>query len=486
MPNFYSLDIARSGLYASQKALEVTGHNIANANTDGYTRQRLELSQIAYTGTESGARSNQVMVGAGVSIDGLSQIRDKYLDYQYRNENSLSNELETKAFSMEYIESVMKEPSDYGISAAMSDLFDSLDELSNNAGDESLREIVVQNAVKLTDAFKSISGQLLEYQSNLDKNISMRVDTVNGITDEIRNLNELIFDFEISGQRANDLRDQRNNLVDELSKLVPVTAEESSNGEFRVNVGGMAIVNHLSVNKIETRQTLLNTNTGDYLEEIYWENTSSRVNISSGELKGLLDLRDGDSQHNQGIPFLMDRLDTLARGIVENFNIVNKGGYTLPYDTNLSRTGVNFFDPTGITAQTISLSDELLESGYNIAASSNQIVGDTYWGKNENAEKFNELRDKTGITVGGTVVGNLEEYYQKTISQMAITAGYYTSSSSSQDELTNHIQNQRMSVSQVSIDEEMTNLVQYQHSYQAAAKLITTIDEMLQILLNMV
>lgn len=486
MPNFYSLDIARSGLFASQKALEVTGHNIANANTDGYSRQRLELSQIAYTGTESGARSNQVMVGAGVSIDGLSQIRDKYLDYQYRNENSLSNEFGAKAFSMEYIESVMKEPSDYGISAAMSDLFDSLDELSNNAGDESLREIVVQNAVKLTDAFKSISGQLLEYQSNLDKNISMRVDTVNGIADEIRNLNELIFDFEISGQRANDLRDQRNNLVDELSELVPVTAEESSNGEFRVNVGGMAIVNHLSVNKMETRQTLLNTNTGDYLEEIYWENTPSKVNISSGELKGLLDLRDGNSQHNQGIPFLMDRIDTLARGIVENFNIVNKGGYTLPYDTNLSRTGVNFFDPTGITAQTISLSDELLESGYNIAASSDQIIGDTYWGKNENAVKFNQLRDKTGITVGGTVVGNLEEYYQKTISQMAITAGYYTSSSSSQDELTNHIQNQRMSVSQVSIDEEMTNLVQYQHSYQAAAKLITTIDEMLQILLNMV
>jgi flagellar hook-associated protein 1 FlgK len=479
MSIFNSLNIARSGLFASQKAIEVTGHNIANANTPGYSRQRLEvmsMPSISYQGASP---------GGGVSIQDLTQTRNKYLDTQYRNENSLANELKYKAEGFEYIEGVLAEPSEFGINAALSEVFNSIEQLSYNAEDSTLREIVVQNSIKLTDTMKSVADGLLDYQSQLDESIFLVVDEINMLGEKIQGLNQTIRNYENRGHQANDLRDERNLLVDQLSTLIPVDAKEDENGRFSVKIGGIYLVDHFNSNKMEIRSDYDDKNefTNKPINKIYWANTTNEVSIRGGQLKGMLDLRDGETADNQGVAYYMKQLDTLAEALVEKFNDINRDGYTLPID-GLSSTGIDFFDPEGVTARTIAVSEKLKESGYNIAASSIE-VSENNWGNNINLLKFNELRDSGEVEVSGKHIGNLEGYLRNTVSDLAITTNYFASRSSSQQTLTNHVENQKLMVSEVSIDEEMMNLIQYQHSYSAAAKLVNVVDEMILTLINM-
>ena len=489
MGGFYSLEIARSGLFTSQKAMEVTGHNMANANTKGYTRQRLELSSKPNMGNGKYSLSGSANVGGGVTIDQLNQIRDKYLDYQFRNENSLMNELSAKDTAMAYIENILSEP-DHGISVAMDDVFSKIEELSTNAHDGNAREIVVQSAVKLTDTLQTISKNLTDYQEELNRNITLMIEDVNATAEQIRDLNKTIFDYEITGERANDLRDQRNLLVDSLSGRVNISVNESQDGRFSVSIGGVSLVDHFNTNEIVAKPSYKSPYTGAQMYDIKWINSTNKVDIKSGQLKGMLDMRDGNTENKQGIPFYIDRLDTLAQTLVEEFNKINNAGWTIPYGSNASQTNIDFFEHDKKTARDITVSDALLESGYNVAASLVELDSDIKYGNNRNIIKFDALRDATGITITkGTkteVIGNIEEYFENTISQMAITGGYYKSRNKSQMELTYHIDNQRLSISEVSINEESTNMIKFQHSYSAAAKLITTIDEMLQTLINMV
>jgi len=467
---FNSLNIAKSGLFASQKAIELTGHNIANANTEGYTRQRLEMSSMPSLEHQGPSP------GGGVTLDDITQIRDKYLDIQYRKENSISSELSYKADGFEYIEGIIAEPSEHGINAAMGDLFNSIEELSYNSEDLTLREIVVQNGVKLTDTFKSVSNGLVDYQKDLDKNLSIMVDEINSIGEQIRNYNQTIRDYENRGKQASDLRDKRNVLVDKLSELVPVDAKEDSNGRFSVKIDGIYLVDQYKFNQLEVKPSNdINPITNQKINRVHWQDIDKELNVSSGELKGLLDMRDGNTEDNQGVAYYINKLDDLAKSLVEEFNKIHNDGYSLPTESDASIDGINFFDASGITARDISISQDLLDSGYNIAASSEEIQESINWGNNEILKKLVSLRDD----------GNFEKDLQSTVSDLAITTNYFNSRSESQNTLTDHIQNQKMSISEVSIDEEMMNLVQYQHSYSAAAKLVNVVDEMLMTLINM-
>src|SRR6056297_3389927 len=514
---FYSLQIARTGLVASQKALDVTSHNIANANTEGYTRQRLDFS------SRQGVTSNKITIGSGVDIDKLTQIRDEYLDYQFRGENSVKNELETKSETTTYIENIFGEPSDHGINQSLSDFFVSMEELTNNAQESSYRETVVQNAVKLTDSIRTVATELTEYQKEINGVIDMSVDQVNSILERVHDLNKTIYNYELKGTQANDLRDERNLLIDQLSEYVNIEAFEDSNGKLVVNAAGTSVVNGTHVKYMEVKSAdQLNPYTGEHDNVIYWEGTTSEVKPQSGKLKALMDTRDGENQENQGIPYYLDQLNILAKGMVEKFNTINNDGHTITYGENDSLTDVDFFkdifpeltDPTDTTqvenlievektaALNLRVSAKLLESGYNIALSSQDLEdGNLNWGNSENGIRFLELRDKTDMNVkyglnpdpnddtytdNDKSVANLERFYQKTISDMAINKNYFDSRMRSQQELTNFIEGEKLAVSEVSIDEEMINMVQYQQSYNAAAKVITVTDEMMDTLVNMV
>ncbi|MGB9808680.1 MAG: flagellar hook-associated protein FlgK, partial [Caldanaerobacter sp.] len=242
MSTFQGLEIAKTGLFVSQKALEVTGHNIANANTPGYTRQVVDMASIAPPTTFGMYDQWGKAIGEGVKIVDIRQIRDQFLDNQYRRENKFLGEWETKAEVLSAIENILNEPSSSGITAVLNDFFNSLQELSKNPESLTVRAEVRERAIALADTFNTVYQHLYDKLNELNSTIQSRIAEINSYAERISRLNGEIYRFELSGQIANDLRDQRNLLIDQLSKLVNITTYEDANRNFRIDIGGQALV----------------------------------------------------------------------------------------------------------------------------------------------------------------------------------------------------------------------------------------------------
>ena len=490
---FYGLEIVRKGLHVSQKGLDVTGHNIANANTPGYTRQRLVTSSIEPSVYGNGifTYTAKGQVGGGVTIQELTQIRDKFIDMQYRRENTKLGEWTAKTDALRYIEDVFREPSDAGLNAVLADFFSDLQELSKNPESKEIRTLVRQDAIKLTETLHHYYDQLIQLQGEQDTAINITVNEINDKIKNIRDLNELIFRFEIGGEKANDLRDQRNLLVDELSNLIKINYYETPDGRFRIDINGMPLVDHVHYQEIETVKDVKNP-AGDGLDDLYsikWKGTNMDVAINGGKLKGYLDIRDGKTPDRMGIPYFIEQLNKFAETLVTEFNAIHRTGYTLPEGNKPSETGIDFFatvdkdgNPIKITAKNIRLSQEILDSVYNIAASRQQVdLNDPNKpGDNEIALELVGLRNRKDIPI----VGNFEDFTKMVIADLAVESSHSQKMLEGQEMLTDSLDITRLSISGVSLDEEMTMIIQYQHAYSAAARAISAMDEALEILIN--
>ena len=484
---FYGLEIAKTGLSVSQQAISLTGNNIANANTVGYTRQRLATNAIdsCYTTRilESGS------IGGGVETELIDQIRSEYLDKQIRDEYASMGEYSVRADEMEFIETIFNETSDVGISSALADFFDSLSTLSTDPSSEEIRTNVQQNAIQLTETFNYYYNQLVEQQDSYNDAMKVTVDTINDLLTNIASYNEQIFSYELSGQQANELRDERNVLLDELSELVNIEYSETSEGKMIVSVEGVELVNHTDTTLLETRDELtgaVSGQTGYY--EIYLEGTTTTFTYSSGELQAYKDLRDGNSVDDMGIPYMLTSINTLAQSLAEEFNTVHNTGYTMPFDSTSSMTGIDFFEvPSGgytdINAGNFSVSDEVLENICYIAASSELIdlsAANTQEGNNEIALELVALTSSENLAT----IGNFEDYFASFVVEVGIESASCGEMVDSQEAIVENLENRRESISGVSLDEEMVNLISYQYSYSAASRVLTAIDEALDTLIN--
>ncbi len=478
--SFYGFEIAKTGLYASQRAIDLTGHNIANANTVGYTRQRLMLSnQELVAGRERFQEIVTGYSGAGVRMDGVEQIRNSFLDVQYRRENSTKEMWSTRSDALSYIEDIYGETNNTGLSTAINDFFKSVHTLTMNPESKEYRTNVMQSALKMTDAFQHIAQQLSDKQADMNEAVRVSTIQINDFADSIASLNDQIFRYELAGERANDLRDQRNNLLDELSNIVNYSFSEDADGMVSVNLGGTLLVDRTTVNHLMTVPNPANNG----MLDVTWSNATPYA-PTTGRLKAYLDLRDGNTEDNIGIPYLMARLDTLASSIATEFNAVHNAGWTYPDTTNgnVSATGVDFFEEPagGVTGFNFSISTAIRDSVYNIAAAGSQIVDATGRGDNTNALVMVELQNRINLPV----IGSLEGYLKGYVAEIGAEASHANEMLSSEQALVNSLINQRESVSGVSVDEEMTNLMKFQHSYAASARVITTIDEYLDMLIN--
>lgn len=489
---FYGLEIAKSALFASQKAIDVTANNIANANTVGYTRQRLSLASIeSPSGGLRFASTEKGQVGGGVNILTVDQIRNKFIDTQYRAMNSKSSEWEVRAESFEYIETLFNETSDSGISTSVTQFFASLSELTKNPVNTEFRTNVLQNSMKMTELFKSFHAQFVDKQFEQNEAIKTLTKNVNDIASNIADLNSKIVLFENNGQKANELRDKRNNMLDELSSLVDISYNEDSDGRTNILLGSKYLVQGTVSDKINAEATVYNpvTDQND-LYGLTWESDGSDVEVESGQIAGYMKIRDGDSNSNIGVPYIVSSLNKLVNAIATELNDINKTGWTLPdFSSGIpSQTGINFFkvtldgfgNPMPITAANFEVSDEILNNSNMIAASSTEILTISQAGNNNNALKLLAVRDKAGIPV----IGSFDGYLKSMISEVAIEASHTNKMLEAQSVLTSNYDMQRQSVSGVSIDEEMVSLVKYQQSYAAAARVINTMDEMLDLLIN--
>ena len=484
---FYGFEIAKTGVFAAQRYIDLTGHNIANANTVGYSRQRLVLDNAEIA--TGGAKVLEVIrgySGTGVRTQGVEQLRNAFLDRQYRNEYGSYEMWNARSEAMTYIEDLFNESGESGLSKSISSFFSAAHKLTENPESKEYRTNLMQNALLMTDDFKHLATQLVEKQAEQNEAVRVSAIQINDIANNIADLNNQIFRYELSGEAANDLRDKRNNLLDELSGIADITYTEDDDGMLTVELGGVELVNRLTATTINYAATTPNPIAGQAnLYTLTWDDgTGTPVTVTTGKLRSYMDMRDGDSAADIGIPYIMHKLDTLSSTIATEVNAIHNAGYTLPdaSNGNTSVNGVDFFNEPagGVTALNFTLDAAITASVFNIAASGNQITDDTLRGDNTNAVKLDELQNK--IDIAG--IGSIEGYLKGFVAELGVETSHTAKMLEGEQTLIKSLTNQRTSVSGVSIDEEMTNLIKFQQSYAASARVITTIDEYLDVLIN--
>jgi flagellar hook-associated protein 1 FlgK len=462
MPDIYGiLNVARGALLTQQKAIDVTGHNIANVNTPGYSRQRVNME----TNTPIPFAPGQM--GTGVNAVEIQRIYDRFLGVQISNENQNLGRWEAQKECIEKAEMILDETSGYGLSHAMSEFWNAWQDLANNPAGHAERTSLKSKSETLANTFNKIYSDLKQIQKDTDDSLKGTIQEINLIADQIADLNQQISQIEVTGQNANDLRDSRDLLLNELSSMIDINTSEGENGEINVSVsGGRPLVQGNSSWNLSTE-----TN-GSGLQDIVWLDGSGNPTnitdgISGGQLKGWVEARDAS------IPGYLSRLDDLVTTLISEVNTLHQSGFDLN-----SNSGEVFF--AGTSAADIAVNSDIVNDVNRIAASGTAggVPGD-----NSMAVAIAELQYALTMS-GGTAT--FDDYYNSIVSDVGNDGQTASTHFDHQTSMVTQLNNYRESISGVSLDEEMINLIKFQHAYDAAAKLITTVDELLNTVINMV
>jgi flagellar hook-associated protein 1 len=495
---FGSFNIATSGLFASQRSLDIVSNNISNASTEGYSRQNvLQRASLPVGGDPRG------LVGTGVETYDVVQIRSQYLDNKYWGQMKAHSEWKTKSAGLDEIEGIFNEPSDTGIRKVMDDLFAGIEELVKRAGDNTNRVNVIEKAVSFCNTINSFGQQIINNVRDTNFSIKSKVEEVNAIASQITDLNRQIFNLELDGHKANSLRDQRSTMVDKLSKKVDISVSEVS-GEndvkyFNIKIGGMTLVNHYQASKLtvdnQEVEGLSDLGAGK-ISVIKWAGTNGdpldEVRIESGELKGLMDIRDGNGENHsyRGLPFYLEQLNRFSRDFAREFNLVHAGGSDL--NGNIA---VDFFEePPGpdttdlwknINCINFKVDDDIKNDPSKLAASGTTAEGES---NNENAKLLAAFRNRTDIFYDAAITtkikGTPDDFMKAILATLSVDANQSNRMTTNTETIVDQTQNKRLSESGVSLDEEMGNMVKFQHAYNASARMITTLDSIMDTMIN--
>ncbi|MEC9487921.1 MAG: flagellar hook-associated protein FlgK [Halanaerobium sp.] len=471
MNYFNTIETALRALRAQQKAMQVTGHNVANANTEGYSRQRAiqtATRPYAYPGMNMPAGAGQV--GTGVEVSQIERVRDQFIDGQIREEAQSLGYWEQRYQGLHRMELIFNEPSDTSLSFVFNEFWKSLEDLSVYPEDTATRATVRQRALNLVDGFHSLDDQLVDYKRALNEDVKTTVEEINSLARRIADLNEQIVNVETTGQKANDLMDQRDLLFERLSKLVNVRGSVDGENNLSVTLGGSTLISYGEVHELETVPS------GNAEDAVIFKGTSVAVNATGGKLHGLLELRDKE------IDDYIGKLDDLASRLITAFNNSHNSGYGLD-----GSTGIDFF--RGSDAATIDITDEIKDpvDGLNRIAAAKDVDGDgtpDIPGDGSNALDLAEVVRESKLFSSNTA--SFMDYYQSMISTLGVEGQRADQMVANQNVLVDQLKNQRNSISGVSLDEEMANIVKFQQAYNAAAKMISRSDQMLETLLSII
>ncbi len=447
---FQALEVGKRALLSHQFVLQTIGHNIANVNTPGYTRQRVSIS-ASYPGDSPAGP-----IGTGIQADDIRHIRDLFLGQQYREAQKSLGQWTYKQKTLSQIESVLNEPQDTSLNDLLNDFWDAWSELSTNSDSTNNRKMVITKANSLVNGIHQVARQLTNLRDSINRDLENMTSEINRLTNEIGKLNQLIKTSEIGSAKANDLRDARDLLIDELSNIIDVRTVDKGNATNLVYMGAMVIVDGPDAFEIGTNT--VNEN-GSPTSNIVWKGTKVELTNINGQLKGLVDSRD------KTIPGYLDELNQLTTALVEQVNSLHSSGYTLD-----GSAGGNFFDPTALDALTVRLNPDLATNVNKVVASSGPD------GDNIIALALSELRSKA-VVADNTMTIN--DFYNSLVGKLGVDTQEAKSFSSNYELLVSQVDNARQSVQGVSLDEEMANMIKSQHAYDAAARVITTMDEAL-------
>ena len=564
---FFGLDIGASALRAAQQQLDTAAHNVANASTPGYSRQVVSLVESPpYTLPSLDRSGLPGQIGSGVTVAAITRVRDAFLDQQVQAQSSLQAGWNARQQQLAKVEAVFPEPSDSGLGSTISQYYSAWQDVAADPTSTSARTALTEQASSLAMQMNSDSTQLGMVASGIDAQVKQQVTTVNDLATQIATLNGQIQRVTVTGENPNDLLDQREQLLEQLSAIVPASEMTQKDGTTTVEIGGTDLVSGVTA-----RQMVAQTNGSGHAVPTWSD--GSAVDLPSGEMKSLLDVRDVD------VAGYRSQLDALAQGIADSTNALLQRGV----DANGNAGQALFTYYPGNAAATLTVNPAVAANPALIAASASantpgdgsvagqiadlqnarsysagvagtDVVGGMDLTTNTTARLMNVATDTavaqtytfsgtgnsltlTGadgshqtitvadMAVGDTQVLNFDQLGIKlTVSSASsakaaadlttaghntvvaaslyspaqTTADFYASlvgrigSASSQagemaqnqqlvvDQLTTQVQQ----VSGVSLDEEATNMLRFQRAYQAAARVITTMDQMLDTLIN--
>ncbi len=563
MSGFGGLTIAARALRASQLALEVTGHNIANANTEGYSRQRVELVESKPDLSPWGVK------GTGVDISRISRLREEYLDIQLRNETKLLGQWEESEKFLSRLELYFNEPSDESLNNMLSEFWARWEDLSLTPEEQTSRSNLLQQAKMLATSMNMLYNNINGLRFDADEAIKSYIQEVNSLAQNIASLNDQIRFYEVGDNVANDLRDQRDVLLKKLAELVDFSSEEQPDGTLIISVGGVNLVDKINAEEVSYRY-----NSEGHVVPI-WEMNNAPLTLRGGKLKGAIDARD------TLIPGYITRINNIASTIIKEVNRQHSQGwgtegfssltssYTISDNTAAlasSDSGLDFYDEiqdgsfvitlkdsTGNTVSTDTISittstslDDLLstigsdyssgiahlmastdsdghlvltaEDGYRffinqdtsnalmalglntfysgsnasdiavnsyiddnvkyIAASGSGEIGD-----GANALAIAGIKDQTLMEDSSATI---YDYYATTLGMLGVDKLEAENMKEGQEILVTHIENSIEEISGVSLDEEAMNMLRFQHSFEAAARFMQVVSDMLDTLINVV
>lgn len=441
-----SLAIALSGLDAEQGALAATTNNVANVNTPGYSREVPDLV------TSDPVVVDPLTFGTGVTLKTIDSIRDPILESRIQQETQTQGQLSTLVSALSQTQvSFTSNTGDIG--TAISNFFSSVNQLSTNPADLSLRQGVLTAADNLATAFNVAANHLTAQRTSLDGSVQQTVGQINQLTQQIAQLNGQISDLQNVGENAGTFIDQRTQAIDQLSSLVDVSVIPSDNTLTLTTANGVPLVAGQQSFQLSTKPDVSG------VSHIFSQGSDVTSTIVSGQLGGLLQARD------QQIPAIQTQLDTLAAGLANSVNGVQTAGF----DLNGS-AGTNLFasPPASGTGAAASLSVAITDPAL-IAASSDGTVGN-----NSNAEAMYAL--STQASVGGQTPS---DYYSGIVFNVGNASANANAEQTASSLVLQQLNDQRASISGVSLDQEAANLVQYQQAYAASAQVITAINTML-------
>lgn len=475
--------IARTALLAHQTSLQVVSHNIANAETPGYSRQRPMLS------ANTPVRMPYGNIGTGVSFDGIERQRDVLLDQSFRSASSLLGESTTRRDLLSQVEGIFGEPADAGMAASLDQFWSSFSDLATSPGSLSAKAVVQQRGRQLAQLFNDYDTRLTQTREQVTTRLDSLVSQVNQFAEQVAELNGRILTAESTGTVASDLRDQRDLLIDQLSSLAGARAEPQRDGSVTVLLGNSTLVDGTSARPLRLQQDPPvpppAVMPSDIPVKLTLGNSVDRLAPLAGELKGLVDVINTD------VPTLRGRLDTLASSIVSTVNTAHTAGFVFAGATIPGVAAGDFFDAGTVTdpvrAGTMKLFSAIELNSANIA-SSGDINAPL---DNSVAMSLASLRNNT-TAVSYTGPGGVTEtagfgtFFRTTVTRLGLDVRGSTDDASVRSILVDQADARRQSVSGVSTDEELIQLMRVQQSYTAATKLIKTADEMLQTLLSLV
>jgi flagellar hook-associated protein 1 FlgK len=457
------LNTALSGLRTSQEMLDIASHNIANASTPGYSRQRATIvaaPPFSYPAFNRSGLPGQL--GTGVQITSIDRIRDVYLDQQIYQQQSLDGYWTARADTLATTEASFPEPSGSGMGDALSAFWSAWEDVAANPSSSATRTEVLTQAATLAARFNRDAGQISTQIAGVDGQVRGTIGDINGLASRIASLNKQIQGIVVSGDHANDLEDQRDQLVEQLNGLVPVQSVAQKDGTVTVLVGGTALVDH------DTTRTVTATNDASGHAMPTWT-TGDPLVVSGGQLKAYLEARDVTLAGYQA------SMNTLAKQIADQVNAAHTSGVDQKGNPGLAL----FTYVPGEESATLAVNPA-------IGSDPSRVVVGSAAGAPGDTSIAAQIADLASSATFGTGTQTPADAYATFIGQIGADSQQASEMASNQDLVVQQLVDRRSSISGVSLDEEATDVIKFQQAYQASAKVITTINEMLDSLMNMV